>query len=239
MDKKTFGKRLSECRKQNNLSRAKLGEKCGDVSEAAVGAWERGEYIPELEKLLSLAETFKISLDWLLGRPVASEVDAYDYHYAPEHLALIDRWVLLPPDMQDHIRAVIERIALPYDPRYRDWESRIKATPKHGAPKKRNNEVPPSIFFDCNCKSYLHPSTSYALIHPSVTRTRCGMRQLSPRELSTTEVRNELARRIRQFRGTSVENDPARSSRRQMNQCRKDKGLYHRRTGWPYKTKEA
>ncbi len=52
-------------RKKAGLSQAELGEKIG-VSRQAVSKWETGESIPELGKIVLLADVFQVTTDWLL-----------------------------------------------------------------------------------------------------------------------------------------------------------------------------
>jgi|DEB19_MinimDraft_2_1074335.scaffolds.fasta_scaffold08331_5 hypothetical protein len=49
--------------------------------------------------------------------------------------------------------------------------------------------------------------------------------------LSAAESRNELAKRIKQSRGVSVQNDPSRKCRKDANLCRKGVLSYHRLFG--------
>jgi len=137
MIKQTFGLRLSEKRKEAKLSRAKIAE-LTETTESNVGAWERDQYLPDLNKLIILSDLFKVSIDWLLCRPIADKTGVYDYRYSPEMMRLVDRFALIPPFQQDNIRSMIDALALPFDQRYQDWERRTPAAPltKLTAPHK-------------------------------------------------------------------------------------------------------
>lgn len=63
----TFIERLIILRKQENLSQRELAKAIG-TTQAAVSLWERGERTPDIDTLLKLAELFKVSADFLLGR---------------------------------------------------------------------------------------------------------------------------------------------------------------------------
>ena len=63
----TFSERLAVLRKERGLSQEMLAERIG-VSRQAVSKWEVGEATPDLNKLLSLADVFEVSLDDLCGR---------------------------------------------------------------------------------------------------------------------------------------------------------------------------
>ncbi len=54
------------CRKKAGLSQEALAERLG-VSRQSVSKWETGEAVPEVNKLLLLAETFGVTTDWLLS----------------------------------------------------------------------------------------------------------------------------------------------------------------------------
>lgn len=60
-------KRLAELRKQKGLSQDELGEKI-KVSQQTISKYERGLLEPDFETLNFLADFFKVSLDYLLGR---------------------------------------------------------------------------------------------------------------------------------------------------------------------------
>ena len=62
----SFAENLQNMRKKNGLSQEELAEALG-VSRQAVSKWELGEGYPEAEKLITLAETLKVSLDALMG----------------------------------------------------------------------------------------------------------------------------------------------------------------------------
>lgn len=61
-----FAQRLQQLRKQSGLSQEALAEQLG-VSRQAVGKWEGGAAMPELEKLLELCRLFDADLNDLLG----------------------------------------------------------------------------------------------------------------------------------------------------------------------------
>lgn len=65
MDAKTFGAFLARMRKSQGLTQAELAQQL-HVTDKAVSRWERGLASPELEKIVSLSECFKVSTDYLL-----------------------------------------------------------------------------------------------------------------------------------------------------------------------------
>ena len=63
-----FSYRLKELRnRKSGLTQAKLAE-IMNVSQQAVGLWERGKNMPSHELVTKLASFFNVSVDYLLGR---------------------------------------------------------------------------------------------------------------------------------------------------------------------------
>lgn len=62
-----FSRRLQALRERRRLSRRTLAELCG-LSKNMVSLYERGEREPSVEALVSLADFFEVSTDYLLGR---------------------------------------------------------------------------------------------------------------------------------------------------------------------------
>lgn len=62
----TFGKRLTEVRKDKKISQDELGKLVG-VHGAVIGRYEREEVKPSIEVATQLAEALGISLDYLVG----------------------------------------------------------------------------------------------------------------------------------------------------------------------------
>lgn len=62
-----FSERLKELRLEKGLTQMKLAEATG-LSQAGIAKWENGNRLPSLDCLLSLANYFECSLDFLVGR---------------------------------------------------------------------------------------------------------------------------------------------------------------------------
>ena len=62
-----FARNLIMLRKQMKLTQIELAEKI-NYSDKAVSKWERGESIPDVSVLLSLASLFGVTIDYILGR---------------------------------------------------------------------------------------------------------------------------------------------------------------------------
>ena len=62
-----FAERLKELRTEMNLSRANLAKKI-NVSERLISYWENGKRECDFDMLITLADIFSVSVDYLLGR---------------------------------------------------------------------------------------------------------------------------------------------------------------------------
>ena len=60
------------CRKKAGLSQEALAEQIG-VSRQAISKWETGDAVPEINKLLLLANAFHVTTDWLLNEDEPEE----------------------------------------------------------------------------------------------------------------------------------------------------------------------
>jgi len=61
----SFNEKLQALRKEKGLTQEELAEKL-DVSRQAVSKWEAGQAMPEIDKLIELADIYDVSLDLLL-----------------------------------------------------------------------------------------------------------------------------------------------------------------------------
>ena len=59
--------RMKELRERQRLSRSALSELCG-LSRNMIGIYERGEAEPSTATVCALADIFRVSTDYLLGR---------------------------------------------------------------------------------------------------------------------------------------------------------------------------
>lgn len=60
--KKYIGKRISDIRKNNNLSINEFAKKI-NVANSTVKSWELGNNVPTLQSMVSICNNFHISLD--------------------------------------------------------------------------------------------------------------------------------------------------------------------------------
>jgi len=62
----TFGKRMTELRKQKKMSQDELAKAIGIIS-VTVGRYERDEVKPSMEVAAKIADALEVSLDYLAG----------------------------------------------------------------------------------------------------------------------------------------------------------------------------
>lgn len=63
----SFGKRVSELRKQHKISQEELSKKIG-VHQNVIGRYEREEAKPSIDVASKLADIFNVTLDYLVGK---------------------------------------------------------------------------------------------------------------------------------------------------------------------------
>ncbi len=65
-DMKNVGFKISELRKQQNMTQMELADRMG-ISFQAVSNWERGSSMPDISKLPELAQIFHVTIDEILS----------------------------------------------------------------------------------------------------------------------------------------------------------------------------
>ncbi|SDL87101.1 Helix-turn-helix [Halarsenatibacter silvermanii] len=66
MENNIFSKRLKKLRKEQNLSQKELGKITG-ITNSTISSYENGQRSPGKNKLKKFAETFDVSVDYLIG----------------------------------------------------------------------------------------------------------------------------------------------------------------------------
>ena len=86
-----LGARIAALRRQAGFSQAELAERLR-ISASAVGMYEQGRREPAVDILVSLAEIFGVSVDYLLtGKPSAAREQRVADHAALSSLADIEQ----------------------------------------------------------------------------------------------------------------------------------------------------
>ncbi len=74
MNSLNIGNKITELRKQHNLSQTELAKQLG-ASRTIVGNYERNENTPSIDMILKLAKVFNVSLDYLVGEGQLANYD--------------------------------------------------------------------------------------------------------------------------------------------------------------------
>ena len=82
----SFGQRLYEIRKNNNVSQEELAEML-EVSRQSVSKWENDKAYPELNRLLYISDRFGVSLDYLIRGSEEPEKEKKG-SFSPDSIAL-------------------------------------------------------------------------------------------------------------------------------------------------------
>ena len=101
---KSFGHRLLALRKQKNWSQPELGKKVG-TSGAIIGRYERSEITPSIEVAKKLADTFGVTLDFLVGDKEVPNI--------LQDQTMLTRWKeidALEPNEQERILFVVDSL---------------------------------------------------------------------------------------------------------------------------------
>src|SRR5690606_6475513 len=72
-----IGERITQLRKQFNLSQEDLAKKIG-VSRTIIGNYERNTNTPSIEVLIKIAKTFNVTVDNLIGEGELSSYEKVD-----------------------------------------------------------------------------------------------------------------------------------------------------------------
>ena len=65
--------KIKALREQNGLTQAALAKQLG-ITRSSVNAWEMGISVPSTQYIVELAETFKVSTDYILGVEDSSSI---------------------------------------------------------------------------------------------------------------------------------------------------------------------
>lgn len=99
----TLGSRLHALRERHGMKQTELAKAIG-ITSAAISAYELGKSVPRRDVLQRLADYFRVSIDFLLGRTAESgtarRTGGYDLSEVAENLPpdLVDAIVSLPAE---------------------------------------------------------------------------------------------------------------------------------------------
>lgn len=97
-----IGERITQLRKQFNLSQEDLAKKIG-VSRTIIGNYERNTNTPSIEVLIKIAKTFNVTVDYLIGE---GELSSYD----KEVLKRIEDINKLDKNTKEHLFFLVDNV---------------------------------------------------------------------------------------------------------------------------------
>ncbi|MDD3919500.1 helix-turn-helix domain-containing protein [Sphingobacterium sp. Mn56C] len=101
-----IGERITQLRKQQNLSQDELAKKAG-VSRTIIGNYERNTNTPSIEVLIKLAKVFNVSVDFLIGEGELAALDK-------DLLKRIEDIEKLDEDTKKHLFFLIDNVIQNY-----------------------------------------------------------------------------------------------------------------------------
>lgn len=101
-----IGERITQLRKQQNLSQDELAKKAG-VSRTIIGNYERNTNRPSIEVLIKLAKVFNVSVDFLIGEGELAALDK-------DLLKRIEDIEKLDEDTKKHLFFLIDNVIQNY-----------------------------------------------------------------------------------------------------------------------------
>ena len=108
----TLAKKIAALRGERRLSQGDLAERL-DVSRQSVSKWETGQSVPELDKLIRLADLFGVSVDELVreGEPPRPEAETGGAEPEPK-LVYVERKGLRPAQILGIVLTVVGMVMM-------------------------------------------------------------------------------------------------------------------------------
>lgn len=106
-------KNLRKLRTEKNLSQQKLAEQFG-ITQQAIFSYENEISEPDIYMLKQMASFFNTSIDYLVGYtdcPYTPDSIKVINEISPQQLRLLEHYLQLPKDMQEHLDAIIDNLA--------------------------------------------------------------------------------------------------------------------------------
>lgn len=88
------GKRIKQNREQANLTQDALAQRL-NVSRQSISKWEKGESLPDIDRLVQMSEIFNISLDMLVTGKDSNIRKVIVEKNSPQHM---NGWEFLAKD---------------------------------------------------------------------------------------------------------------------------------------------
>ncbi|MDK2920154.1 MAG: hypothetical protein PWQ37_2887 [Candidatus Petromonas sp.] len=85
-----FGKRLSQLRKENQMTQSELAKKL-EISRGTIGMYEIGKRDPDTKTLEKISDIFNVSTDYLLGRTDVRNLQEDEIELTNEEQQLLEK----------------------------------------------------------------------------------------------------------------------------------------------------
>lgn len=110
IDMATFGELLQELRKDHRLSQKQLADVIA-VTTGTVSNYENNQHLPDIEKLIMLADYFGVTTDYLLGRSISRlPPDIFEEQLVPGKTmsSILNDFRKLSPDRKNTILSLMK-----------------------------------------------------------------------------------------------------------------------------------
>ena len=109
-----FADVLKSLRKKYDYSQAYLA-KLLNVTQQAVGMWEKSKNMPDIATILKLSRIFHVSVDYLLENTEDNAMPGQSPLFSPEALRMAEIYDTVSPNVQKRIKRYVEG-------EYEDWQ---------------------------------------------------------------------------------------------------------------------
>lgn len=109
-----FADVLKSLRKDYDYSQAYLA-KLLNVTQQAVGMWEKNKNMPDIATILKLSHIFHVSVDYLLENTDGNVTPEQSPPFSPEAIRIAEIYDTVPSDVQKRIKRYVKG-------EYEDWQ---------------------------------------------------------------------------------------------------------------------
>lgn len=109
-----FADVLKNLRKEYDYSQAYLA-KLLNVTQQAVGMWEKSKNMPDIATILKLSRIFHVPVDYLLENTEDNAMPGQSPLFSPEALRMAEIYDTVSPNVQKRIKRYVEG-------EYEDWQ---------------------------------------------------------------------------------------------------------------------
>ncbi|NLC67413.1 MAG: helix-turn-helix transcriptional regulator [Clostridiaceae bacterium] len=93
------GRRIKELRKERNLTQQQFAA-LFNLNDSTISLYENEKREPEFHTLLKIADSFNVTVDWLLGRTDNKNIAIVENEYIPKDLLGVE-YLKLAKEMHD------------------------------------------------------------------------------------------------------------------------------------------